>query len=239
MMAIATWFAVAIFINALQRASERAFSGFTNFSFCLYKYARTKCIILHDECLNRLWHVDACVEALTYSEIQCLTATEQYQIPLLKDVILETSLPLMIDVKSEITVDFICDVLQATHAVSRALIVGGNAIAHQKARSRLPMVQLGLTWNELIQPSLEVIESCHYDYFNPPWSLLMEQDSEEPKLRSDTVAEMHNHGVRVSVWTVDDLETMWTLVNAGVDLIITNQVGSLTASYRRASQGTS
>ncbi|MFB5192609.1 hypothetical protein [Alicyclobacillus fastidiosus] len=130
-----------------------------------------------------------------------MTATEQYQIPLLKDVILATSLPLMIDVKSEITVDFICDVLQATHAVSRALIVGGNAIAHQKARSRLPMVQLGLTWNELIQPSLEVIESCHYDYFNPPWWLLMEQDSEEPKLRSDTVAEMHNHGVRVSVWT--------------------------------------
>jgi glycerophosphoryl diester phosphodiesterase len=43
------------------------------------------------------------------------------------------------------------------------------------------------------------------------------------------VAAVHGAGVRVSTWTVDDVEDMDRVVSAGVDAVVSNHVAQLVA----------
>ncbi len=190
-----------------------------------------QCVILHDDRLNRLWNVDAAVEDITFSEIQRVTSGDPYDIPLLHDVLSSTSIPLMIDVKDESTIDPIADVLAAHDAVARALVVGGNVHAHRRARKRMPDVQLGLTWNDATPPGQELLRECRFQYFNPPWWLLLQSDLDVQRLDPDVVPHMKEQGIGLSVWTVDNVEVMWDLVNIGADVIISNRVADLRSAF--------
>jgi len=193
-----------------------------------------KCVIVHDDTLTRLWNVDAAVSDLTYDQIRSLTANDACDIPLLSDVLTAVSLPVMIDVKYTESIDSIVHTLLDMQAVDRALIVGGNVDAHRRVRHLLPNVSIGLTWDNPEAPSQSLLDELDVEYFNPPWWLLMPELGDGTKtLGPDIVDDMHERGLKVSVWTVDDVSYMHPLVDIGVDAIISNRSGELLTAYSR------
>jgi glycerophosphoryl diester phosphodiesterase len=84
-------------------------------------------------------------------------------------------------------------------------------------RALSPEARIGLTW---------------IDRASPPPSLLCELGAEfwNPYFRLATparVAAVHDLGMKVSTWTVDERRHMARVAKAGVDAIVSNRIGQL------------
>ncbi len=196
-----------------------------------------QCVILHDTTLHRLWNVDAVVSELTYEEIRRATDEDDYEIPLLGDVLQEIDVPIMVDVTDAQAIVPIVGVLKSFDAQEQVLFSGGNIDAHRLIRKHLPDAQCALTWTQNVLPTDELFAQLRPNYLNPPWWLLLPgfdiagtQGFET--LGPATVSAMHDRKLKVSVWTVDELEIAKAYSRLGVDAIITNRAADFVTTTR-------
>lgn len=191
-----------------------------------------QCVVLHDTTLHRLWNVDAAVSDLTYDQIRRATDGDEYEIPLLGDVLQGIQVPVMVDVTRAEAIVPITEVLKSLHAEEQVLFTGGNLDAHRLIRKHLPDAKAALTWTHNVLPNDNLLAELRPNYLNPPWWLLLpsfdiEGDTGFETLGPSTVKTMHDRDFKVSVWTVDEMEIASAFARLGVDAIITNRAADL------------
>lgn len=214
-------------------------------------------VVLHDSNLKRLWEIDTPVRELTYNDIFLMTRndTNSIYVPCLDEVLSDFDIPIMVDLTDISAVPPILRVICQQNAVNRCLISSGNIEALTMIRKVLKNVEIALTWNDVIPPSDNLMQELDIQYFNPNFHIyddvfVQQMVAQQPKNKvfkelletrfqhpewfkandycgSHMVKCMKNAGRKLSVWTVDDSDTMCKMIELGIDLITTNDTKTL------------
>jgi glycerophosphoryl diester phosphodiesterase len=179
-------------------------------------------VVLHDQSLERLWGRPDSVGDVDLAEVAALGQGE-VRIPTLSAVLDAVDLPLMVDFTRREVVEGGLRAVQAAGALDRALFVTGNVEALRQLRSLSPAARLGLTWVEGAEPPLALLDELAAEYWNPMFGFVT----------AAGVAAVHREGRRVSTWTVDEARDMTRMVDAGVDAMVSNRIGTLLAHLGR------
>jgi glycerophosphoryl diester phosphodiesterase len=179
--------------------------------------------VLHDPTLERVWGSRGAVAAATLEELRGLRSGE-HRIATLEEALAAISLPVMVDYTLADVVEPALAAVDAADARERALFSGGNVEGHRRLRSLAPDARIALTWTDAKPPPDELLDELMVEFFNPPHELV----------DADVVDAMHERGLKVSTWTVDDPAEMRRVVDLGVDAVITNRIADLVALLAEA-----
>lgn len=173
-------------------------------------------VVLHDPTVERLWGVSAPVAERTWDQIRALGEGE-IRIPLLGDV-----LTLFVGSTSTLLIDM----EEATPAVAAFAVTEngplaqsqirwcGNLEGMRQVRELSPTASIWMPWNEIAMPSKDDISPLTPEFINLHYSFVSRK----------RVADFHEMGYKVAVWTIDDEATMRWALSIGVDSITTNQL---------------
>jgi myo-inositol-1(or 4)-monophosphatase len=187
-----------------------------------------KIVVLHDQSLLRLWGVDASVGDLDWAEVAALRGdADDVRIPLLREVLEAVVLPLMVDFTRREVVEGALAAVVDAGALERSLFVTGNVPALRLLRGLSEEARLGLTWTEAGDVPEALLHQLRAEYWNP-MSVLVHDAAVET---------VHELGLRVSCWTVDEADDMSRVGAAGVDAVVSNQVAKLVAFLGGAAPG--
>ena len=187
-------------------------------------------VVLHDQSLHRLWGVDASVGDLDWAEVAQIGAEgaggdfDAVRIPLLREVLATVPLPVMVDFTRREVVEGALAAVTAAEALERSLFVTGNVPALRMLRGLSAEARLGLTWTEEGHVPVALLRELNAEYWNP-MSMLV---------RDAAVEIVHDMGLQVSCWTVDESEEMARVCAASVDAVVSNQVMALLKFLGRA-----
>jgi glycerophosphoryl diester phosphodiesterase len=173
-------------------------------------------VVLHDQTLERLWGVAASVGDLDLSEVTSVGDGSQ-RIPTLREVLAVVPVPLMVDFTRREVVAGALGVVLELGALGRCLFVTGNVEALRLLRGMSRDARIGLTWTEGSPPPVPLLDELGAEYWNPMFSLVTPSG----------VRAVHEAGRKVSTWTVDSASDMARVVDAGVDAVVSNRIGSL------------
>jgi glycerophosphoryl diester phosphodiesterase len=123
---------------------------------------------------------------------------------------------IMIDLKGEGFEAELVESIQASGLPYEQIVVpGGSEYSRARMRSldaKIPLsLSLDADWEERITPAF----IARIDTDAVTW--------EHPLITAERVARLHDRGLFVYAWTVDDLATMRRVIEAGVDGVITNR----------------
>jgi glycerophosphoryl diester phosphodiesterase len=180
-------------------------------------------VLLHDDTFLRLWGVNSRPGDLSWAQIRSL-GSGAVRVPLLADALDRVPVEVMVDAADAVALVAALDVVRRAGALGRCLFVGDLA-GLLAVRDAAPAARIGLTWTDVRLPDTDLLHRLRPEYFNPYWKLV----------NASVVAAMHRKGLAVSAWTVDDPEAMATLAAAGVDALISNQIGCLVDVLRAQS----
>lgn len=176
-------------------------------------------VVLHDRTLHRIWNIPKPVAELAAADLPD-------EIPTLRcalDLISGRGVRLLIDLPSlPETQPSLAVVRQA--GTSAAVAFTGDTDALAMVRAELPEAMIAMTWGSPWLPREHVFSRVRPQYFNLTHQLL----------RARTVDAMHERGMLVSTYTVDDPGRMRRLARRGVDAIISNDIVTLAALARPA-----
>jgi glycerophosphoryl diester phosphodiesterase len=172
--------------------------------------------VLHDPTLERIWGLPQPLAELTQAEVRELRF-EGHGIPSLGEVLAAVRVPVMVDYTLADVVEPALETIVEADALERVLFAGGNVAGHRRIRALAPEARIALTWTRSDPPADELLEELQIEYFNPPWELVS----------APLVESMHERGLLVSTWTVDDPATMRTMLDLQVDALISNCIGVL------------
>jgi glycerophosphoryl diester phosphodiesterase len=179
-------------------------------------------LVLHDQTLERLWGVSASVGDLDLAEVAAL-GDGDVRIPTLREVLDAVALPLMVDFTRREVVAGGLAAVRAAGALDRSLFVTGNVEALRQLRGVSAAARIGLTWVEGPAPPLPLLRELGAEYWNPMYGCVT----------PDGVAAVHDAGLRVSTWTVDEPDDVTRVLGAGVDAVVSNRIAALVAQLGR------
>ena len=179
-------------------------------------------VVVHDPTLTRLWDTDRAVADLDLAELREIGSGSE-RIPSLEEVLEHVRIPLMVDFTGEEVVEGALEAVQRAGAIERSLFVTGNVAALRLLRALSPEARIGLTWIELAPPPPSLLHELAAEYWNPMFRLATPQH----------VAAVHDLGLKVSTWTVDEPRHMARVAEAGVDAIVSNRIADLVAFLSR------
>lgn len=194
-------------------------------------------ILLHDATLLRLWGVDKFATELPYSDIAGLGTGEE-RIPLLQDALelfkdlgqfRGTTSTLLIDIDEEEPPAAAALVVRASAAAKVVMASGvevawcGNLDAMRTIRGLDASARIWLPWDNRVAPSRELLDELKPEFVNSEYVVL------SPRMVDD----IHELGVRVSCWTVDDAAAMQSVLRMGVDSVTTNNLALLQETLRQ------
>jgi glycerophosphoryl diester phosphodiesterase len=175
-------------------------------------------VVLHDQTPTRLWGLEASVGDVDLDRVRHLGGGD-VRIPTLAEVLDAVALPLMVDFTRREVVPGALAAVRAAGALERCLFVTGNVAALQHLRAEAADARLGLTWIDGPEPPLDLLAELGAEYWNPMFGLVT----------PDGVAAVHQAARRVSTWTVDRVEDMTRVLEAGVDAVVSNRIAALVA----------
>lgn len=173
-------------------------------------------VVLHDQSLLRLWGLDASVGDLDLSEVAALGAGD-VRIPTLREALEAVPAELMVDFTRREVVPGALHQVMAAGALERCLFVTGNVAALRLLRGLTGRARIGLTWTQDAEPPFALLEELDAEFWNPMY----------PLVGAESVAAVHASGRRVSAWTVDERADMASVVEAGVDAVVSNRIREL------------
>jgi glycerophosphoryl diester phosphodiesterase len=173
-------------------------------------------VVLHDATLTRLWGVDASVADLDLAAIAAIGHGHQ-RIPTLEEVLRAIEIPVMVDFPEDEVVEGALEVVRDAGAMTRSLFVTGHVDALRHLRARAPEARIGLTWIEPDPPGPSLLRELGAEFWNP-WFR---------RVTAERVAAVHELGLKVSTWTVDEDRHMVRVSEAGVDAIVSNRIADL------------
>ena len=116
------------------------------------------------------------------------------------------------------------EAVESAGALDRVVFSGDNVEGHLRIRSLAPRARIALTWTKGEPPAAALLEQLEPEFFNPCWDLGIEP----------FVVAMHDLGLKVSTWTIDDEVEMSRAIDLGVDAVISNRIGMLVALLAEA-----
>ena len=184
-------------------------------------------VVIHDETVDRTTNGHGYVKDLTFNEIRRLDAGKGEKIPTLEEVLNLTKgkVVLQIELKAKeateptvhliernnaerdvIIISFMHDLLGRVHDLNSALRTGAIFFDVQ---------------GDICQRAIDVhSEAIHVYYRN---------------VNSELIENAHKRGLRVSVWSPDEIEDMREMINLGVDEICTNRPDILLNLLKKSS----
>lgn len=173
-------------------------------------------VVLHDPTLLRLWGVDRAVGDLDLAQIREIGQGD-VRVPTLRQVLDQFTIPFMVDFTGDEVVQGALDAIRAADAMDRSLFVTGHMGALRALRALSPEARIGLTWIERASPPPSLLCELRVEFWNPYFRLATPA----------RVAAVHDLGMKVSTWTVDEPRHMARMAKAGVDAIVSNRIGEL------------
>ncbi|HEY3560972.1 MAG TPA: inositol monophosphatase family protein [Kribbella sp.] len=186
-------------------------------------------VLLHDATLDRLWGLDRQVREVDWAEVAELGEGDN-RIPQLADVLtLMAGTTLLIDVSEPEIAEAAVQVVRGSAA---RVAWCGDLEAMRAVRALDPEARIWLPWDRRDVPPADVLTSLRPEVVN----------SEYVVLSQPLVDAVHDAGLAVACWTVDDEDAMRWALALGVDAITTNRlslfrqvVAEGQASWERAS----
>jgi len=192
-------------------------------------------VVLHDDTLTRLWGDDRDIRDVPVADLPAPGPGQG--VPTLAEVLTtigRSSAGLLVDMDSGEWAP------AALHAVSASCADGrvraaqvlwcGHRDGLRRVRAADPDARIVLTWDAQAQggpPSDKLLEELRPEAFNPHWRGLLAGGRDWAR----------GKGLPLCCWTVDDRALMRSLVEKGVDAIISNRIGVLVEVVQAAAVG--
>lgn len=181
-------------------------------------------VAFHDDVLDRVTEHRGRVDELTWSEVSDARIDGREPIPLLEDIL--TTWPdarVNIDPKADSAVEPLVEVLRRTRAIDRVCVGSFSDERIDRVRDALgPELCTGMGPDEFVG----LIRAYQGEdvTFRSQAAQIPPQDHEGRPLASRELVEVaHANGIVVHVWTIDDPDEMCSLLDAGVDGIMTDR----------------
>lgn len=192
-----------------------------------------KCIVIHDESVERTTNGFGLVKHLTSKEIQKLDAgswfSRQYQkekVPLLEELLdwakkqlslLGFPLSVVIEIKNEPVhylkiEEKVIETVKKTQMEDRVILISFDHEVVKKAKSLNPKILTGILYNRPLEDPLKRAKEVGADALFPRRNLV----------KKALVEKAHQSGLFISTWTVNEIEEMKQLIGCGVDAIASN-----------------
>lgn len=172
-------------------------------------------VVLHDPTLERLWEVPRAVADLTTAQIGELT---NGGVPLLGEALQfaqHAGIRLIVDVSTPSIAAAAARACQS--APDDHVGFTGDPEGLGLIRQLLPGATLLFSWESVEPPAAELLAAARPQYLNQDARLLSVAQVED----------FHAQGMKVSTYTVDAAEDIDRVLAAGVDAVISNDVGLL------------
>jgi len=181
-------------------------------------------VAFHDEVLDRVTDRTGRIDQLTWAEVSRARIDGREPIPLLEDVL--TTWPdvrVNIDPKADAAVDPLVDVLRRLDAVDRVCVGSFSDERITRVRDALgPDLCTGMGPEEMVG-LIRAFQGEEVTFRSQAAQIPPVDLQGRPLATPELVAVAHAHGVVVHVWTIDDPDEMRTLLDAGVDGIMTDR----------------
>lgn len=181
-------------------------------------------VAFHDDVLDRVTTDRGRIDELSWAEVSEARIDGREPIPLLEDIL--TTWPdvrVNIDPKADAAVEPLIDVLRRTGAIDRVCVGSFSDERIDRVRDGLgPELCTGMGPDEFVG----LIRAYHGEdvEFRSQAAQIPPVDHQGRPLASRELVEVaHAHGIVVHVWTIDDADEMRTLLDAGVDGIMTDR----------------
>jgi glycerophosphoryl diester phosphodiesterase len=173
-------------------------------------------VVLHDPTLLRLWGIDRAVGDLDLTQVREIGHGD-LRVPTLREVLDRFTIPFMVDFTGDEVVEGALEAVRGADAMDRSLFVTGHVGALRSLRALSPEARIGLTWIERGSPPPSLLCELGAEFWNPYFRLATPA----------RVAAVHDLGIKVSTWTVDEPRHMARVAKAGVDAIVSNRIAQL------------
>jgi len=185
-------------------------------------------VAFHDEVLDRVTDRAGRIDELPWSEVSRARIEGREPIPLLEDVL--TTWPdvrVNIDPKADTAVEPLIDVLRRLDAVHRVCVASFDDARTDRVREALgPELCTGMGPEEMVL-LIKAFQGEDVTFRSQAAQIPPVDLQGRPLATPELVEVAHAHGVAVHVWTIDDADEMRSLLDAGVDGIMTDRPGVL------------
>ena len=189
-------------VPSFQKALDLGADGF---ELDVRQTADDKLVVVHGSVVGTL-----AVQASAYEQIRKLP--DGFEIPLLEEVLKKFGRQAFLDIELK-TPGFekaAMDLIRDHCDPAKVLVSGFDPEALSKVYDLFPEIELGFLYNRTQDE--ESRHNCPVDVVKPQFRLASRE----------LIAEVHDEGLRVIPWTVNDESEMKRLINLGVDGIISD-----------------
>ena len=179
--------------------------------------------IFHDDDLKRILNKPVRFDSLSSNEIDDLSIFNSCKIPKLSDTLLRfPNLCFQIDFKTDEVVMPALDVINDMNVFDRVCIASFNSKRLQNVRSLYPDLCISMGPNEVFKTLLASLNL--YKGEIPGDCLQIPMSFYGIKIVSKRFVDfVHSRGLKIMIWTINDIKTFKYLIDLGVDGIITDK----------------
>ena len=179
--------------------------------------------IFHDDDLKRILNNPIRFDSLSSNEIDELSIFNSCKIPKLSDTLLRfPNLCFQIDFKTDEVVMPALDVINEMNVFDRVCIASFNSKRLQNVRSLYPDLCISMGPNEVFKTLLARFNLYKGDV--PGDCLQIPMSYYGIKIVSKRFVDfIHSRGLKIMIWTINDIKTFKYLIDLGVDGIITDK----------------
>ena len=179
--------------------------------------------IFHDNDLKRILNKEVRFDSLSSNEIDDLSIFNSCKIPKLSDTLLRfPNLCFQIDFKTDEVVMPALDVINDMNVFDRVCIASFNSKRLRNVRSLYPDLCISMGPNEVFKTLLASLNLFKGEI--PGDCLQIPMSYYGIKIVSKRFVDfVHSRGLKIMIWTINDIETFKYLIDLGVDGIITDK----------------
>ena len=179
--------------------------------------------IFHDDDLKRILNKPVRFDSLSSNEIDDLSIFNSCKIPKLSDTLLRfPNLCFQIDFKTDEVVMPALDVINDMNVFDRVCIASFNSKRLQNVRSLYPDLCISMGPNEVFKTLLASLNLFKGEI--PGDCLQIPMSYYGIKIVSKRFVDfVHSRGLKIMIWTINDIKTFKYLIDLGVDGIITDK----------------
>jgi glycerophosphoryl diester phosphodiesterase len=196
-------------------------------------------VAFHDDRLDRLTGGKGVLGDLPYAAVKEALVRGRDEIPLLEDLL--TAWPdvrINIDPKHDAAVDPLVDLIERTGAIDRVCIGAFSDRRLARVRQRLgPRVCTSMGPRQVAR-FLAASRGLPGGAFSAACLQVPVKRGPVPLVTERVVAAAHDRGLQVHIWTVNDAEEMRSLLDMGVDGIMTDRADVLKAVLQERGEWT-
>lgn len=181
-------------------------------------------IAFHDDVLDRVTDRIGRIADLTWSEVAQARIEGREAIPLLEDVLTTwPELRVNIDPKADTAVEPLVEVLTRVGALDRVCVASFSDERTDRVRDAIgPELCTGMGPDEMVG-LVRAFQGEDVTFRSQAAQIPPVDHRGRPLATPELVEVAHAHGIAVHVWTIDDPDEMRSLLDAGVDGIMTDR----------------